>query len=242
MGASQDSVLKKPIIVIGAPRSGTTILGECFAAHRDLEYIEEPRLTWRYGNDDKSDRLLPADARPEVIQHIRSSFAKRILDKGKTRLLEKTPSNSLRLGFVDRVFPDCKFVHIRRNSVDSALSIRRFWLDHAKGLKPNKISERLRELNASCFYYGKEFLRRILPGASFPCGCPGLGAENPRHLLFDAGSRPAGSLLPAVAHVRRKCRLLRSTIAAEPVFRMSPRRPFAGYVDGNHGVLRTPGG
>lgn len=181
MVASQDLVLKKPIIVIGAPRSGTTILGECFSVHRDLEYIEEPRLTWRYGNDDKSDRLLPDDARPEVREHIRLTFARRIIAGGKTRLLEKTPSNSLRLGFVDRVFPDCKFVHIRRNSVDSALSIRRFWLDHAKGIKPNKISERLRELNVKrVFYYGKEFLRRALPRRMFPfMGVPVWGPRIP---------------------------------------------------------------
>jgi hypothetical protein len=163
-GLSHTDVLRRPIVVIGSPRSGTTILGQILARHPDLVYIEEPRLTWRHGNDKGSDLLRPEQARPEVITHIRDNFASKIREQGGRRLLEKTPSNSLRMGFVERVLPDCRFIHITRNGLDSVLSIRKFWQGHSGGIKPHKIRERLKEINVRRLpHYGKEMARRAAP-------------------------------------------------------------------------------
>lgn len=159
-----DPLLTRPIIVVGAPRCGTTLLGDILRHHPALAYVQEPRLTWRYGNDHKSDRLRPRDARPEVRRHIRDSFAAAVQAAGRTRLLEKTPSNALRMGFVDQVFPDCQFIHLTRHGVESVLSIRAYWDQHAGGIKPEKITQRLRELHwRQIPYYIKEFARRAMP-------------------------------------------------------------------------------
>jgi hypothetical protein len=156
--------LERAIIVVGAPRSGTTLLGNLLARHAALAHLEEPRLTWRYGNDRKSDLLRPEDAKPDVCRHIRSKFTAAVQGAGKQRLIEKTPSNSLRMGFVDRVLPGCLFVHIIRDGVESTLAIRRFWQQHAHGLKPQKLVERLREMRPRQFpYYVREFVRRAAP-------------------------------------------------------------------------------
>lgn len=164
MNDSLDPLLHRPIIVIGAPRSGTTLLGNLLKHHPALAYLEEPRLTWRFGNDRKSDLLRPEDARPGVRKHIRMSFAKAVRDAGKQRLLEKTPSNALRLGFVEQVLPGCQFVHIIRDGTESVLSIRKYWQGHAGGMKPHKIAERLREIDwRRAPHYFKEFLRRAMP-------------------------------------------------------------------------------
>lgn len=157
--------LDRPIIVIGSPRSGTTLLGKLLGAHPQLAHVEEPRLTWKFGNDDKSDMLRGDDARPEVCEHIREAFASEVHKAGRQRLIEKTPSNSLRMEFVERVLPGCLFVHIIRDGVESVLSIRKFWQEHAKGLPPTKLFERLKEIDLQrAPYYGKEFLRRVMPG------------------------------------------------------------------------------
>ncbi|MCH8840595.1 MAG: sulfotransferase [Planctomycetes bacterium] len=156
--------LERPIVVIGSPRSGTTLLGNLLSEHPALVHLVEPRLTWKYGNDSKSDMLQVRDARPEVCRHIRSTFAKAVQDAGGKRLLEKTPSNALRMEFVDRVLPGCLFVHILRDGVESVLSIRGFWQRHARGFKKGKISERLREINLRrAPYYFKELVRRAMP-------------------------------------------------------------------------------
>ena len=156
--------LERPIVVIGSPRSGTTLLGNLLSEHPVLVHLVEPRLTWKYGNDSKSDMLQVRDARPEVCRHIRNTFAKVVQDAGGERLLEKTPSNALRMEFVDRVLPGCQFVHILRDGVESVLSIRGFWQRHARGFKKGKISERLREINLRrAPYYFKEIVRRAMP-------------------------------------------------------------------------------
>ena len=142
MPDTENTSLHQPIVVIGAPRSGTTFLGQLLRAHPAVCYLEEPRLTWRYGNDRKSDMLRPDDARPAVCRYIRETFSKRVETSGKQRLAEKTPSNALRMGFVDRVLPGCRFVHITRHGIDSVISIHRHWQDYAGGvtrIKPGRI-------------------------------------------------------------------------------------------------------
>jgi len=169
MSADDDQLLRRPILVIGSPRSGTTLLAEVLQHHPDLAYVEEPRLTWRLGNDRKSDMLRPSDARPPVRAGIRKAFAEMVRAAGRTRLLEKTPSNSLRLGFVDRIFPDARYVHIIRNGLDSVLSIRRYWLDHAGGLRTTKLSQRAKEINwRQAPHYAAELARRIAPASLAP--------------------------------------------------------------------------
>lgn len=159
--------LNAPIVILGAPRSGTTLLGTVLSVHPHLAYADEPRLVWRYGNDRKSDMLEREDARPAVIRHIRGYFDRVVADAGKQRLLEKTPANSLRPAFVDAVLPDCLFIHITRSPIDSVLSIRRFWRDHARGVRggaPGRVSQRFRELSpARLPYYSLELLRRMAP-------------------------------------------------------------------------------
>src|SRR3990172_3334542 len=106
MTDADDSLLRKPIIIIGAPRSGTSLLLSVLGEHRRLAVLSEPRILWRWGNDAKSDLLRAEDARPEVCRHVRSAFADRVREQRRERFVEKTPSNALRPAFVERVFPD----------------------------------------------------------------------------------------------------------------------------------------
>lgn len=166
-GYGGDDSLDRPIIIVGAPRSGTTILSKMLQAHHEVEYLEEARLIWRYGNDRKSDMLRVADARPAVCRHIRREFADVLRASGRSRLVEKTPANSLRMGFIERVLPDARFVHIIRHGVDSTLSIREFWTNHAyglKGIQKGRVSQRLKEVKLTRLpLYAKEVARRLLP-------------------------------------------------------------------------------
>ena len=156
-----------PIIIIGSPRSGTTILGNLLARHPELHYEEEPRLTWRYGNDNKSDCLTINDLNESKKKLIRNAFENRVQRSGKKRLLEKTPSNALRPEFVDAVFPDSKMIHISRDPIECILSIRDMWLRNAHGIKnidKSNYLRRLREIRPSQVpYYSMEFIRRCLP-------------------------------------------------------------------------------
>ncbi|MEM6394158.1 MAG: sulfotransferase [Planctomycetota bacterium] len=160
------SVLERPVIILGAPRSGTTLLGKLLSAHPDFAYAVEPRMVWRTGNDKRSDLLQPQHARPEVIRAIHQRFESTVKAHSRSRLLEKTPSNTLRVPFIEQVFSDAKYVHILRDGYESVLAIRQFWATQARGLGVTKgrLRQRLGELSLRRLpYYAKEFARRSLP-------------------------------------------------------------------------------
>jgi hypothetical protein len=143
------------------------MLGRTLGHHASLAYIHEPRLVWRYGNDHKSDMLSPQDAREKVRQYIRGYFASFVRDAGASRLLEKTPSNSLRPGFVETVLPGCRFIHIVRNPIDAVLGSYRFWRDHTYGMESFRrghLRKRIGEISLRRLpYYAKEFIYRLAP-------------------------------------------------------------------------------
>ena len=105
-----------PVILIGTHRSGTTWLGQVLSGHPGLAYWVEPRYVWSWGNNYKPDDVLTKiNATPRIINHIRQRFHKFVKDQGKKRLLEKTPSNCLRLSFIRAVYPEAKILHIIRD-------------------------------------------------------------------------------------------------------------------------------
>ncbi len=177
-GSHSNLHLDRPIVVVGAARSGTTFLGELLGRHPEVTHIPEPRLTWRYGNDSKCDMFSPDDATPEVCKYISESFAFAVRQANKKRLVEKTPSNSLRMGFVERVLPDCLFIHIMRDGFESSLATRDYWHNHAKGVPRDRLYQRLKEVNLKQVrHYAGELLRRAAPGTVF--GQPVWGPRIP---------------------------------------------------------------
>lgn len=155
----------RPIFIIGSPRSGTTLLGKLLSAHPELAYTVEPRLVWRRGNDGASDALTPEHARPDVAKSIRAHFNKFVTTNGKQRLLEKTPSNALRLDFMRKIYPDGIFIHVTRNAYDAVLSISSYSSKHATGLPPRGVLlRRLKEVRPSQLpHYARELSGRLLP-------------------------------------------------------------------------------
>lgn len=159
------------IVIVGAPRSGTSFLGRVLSRHPDLAYTNEPRLIWRWGNDHKSDRLQPSDASPRVVSHIRSQLLDHLKQGDGVRLLEKHPSNALRMDFVETVLPGCQFVHILRDGYEAALSIRESWNKNTTGFNYSHagsqhsiLLQRLKEISLSQIpYYASEFFARLIP-------------------------------------------------------------------------------
>ncbi|QZH74928.1 MAG: sulfotransferase [Erythrobacter sp.] len=164
-------MISNPVIILGAPRAGTSVLGRLLEAHPALVHVKEPRLVWRYGNDGLSDLLPASAARPEVMAHIRDYFGKTVAAAKGDRLLEKTPSNSLRVPFIDKIFPDARYVHITRNGFDAAISIHWYWRNFTKGIgqghkgsKDSILKQRLKQMKPRQLpYYALEFISRVIP-------------------------------------------------------------------------------
>ena len=155
--------IERPIIILGTPRSGTTFLGEVLSAHPDFAYAIEPSPIWRRGNESTSDMLRPEHARQQVIAGIHQRFAHLVSTQGKSRLLEKTPQNCLRLPFINEIFPDAIYIHILRDPIESILSIRKMWQTNTHGFKGVRFSQRLKELPmAQIPRYGAQLVRRSI--------------------------------------------------------------------------------
>jgi hypothetical protein len=109
-------LLDRPIIVVGTHRSCTSLLGRILSHHEDVAYMNEPRHIWTRGMSYRRDDVLTrADASARVKGRIRKEFEDFVREQGKSRFAEKTPSNCLRLPFVDEVLPGALYIHIYRD-------------------------------------------------------------------------------------------------------------------------------
>ena len=118
-----------PIILIGAARSGTKFLRDILAAPRGVKSVPyDVNYIWRYGSEDvPHDSLDPETLTGTRIQYIRQSLFDLAQCGEDHVLLEKSVSNTLRVPYVDRVFPNARYVHLVRHGHDVAESAMRQW-------------------------------------------------------------------------------------------------------------------
>jgi hypothetical protein len=136
-------VLDRPIFIVAAPRSGSTLLFETLAvssslctlggeAHWLVESIAELR-PGAPGVD--SNRLCAEHATESAAREIDRMLANRMLDSNQRpvatgtplRWLEKTPKNALRIPFFDRLYSDAMFVLLWRDPRENLSSIMEAW-------------------------------------------------------------------------------------------------------------------
>jgi hypothetical protein len=115
-----DPRLHRPIFIVGAPRSGTTFLGNCIGRLPEVSYHSEPRLTKaaaQYVYDETWSERWSASV-------FRVSYRALVLAtlEGGRRFAEKNPENSFLVPFLAATLPTAQFVHIVRDGRDAAVS------------------------------------------------------------------------------------------------------------------------
>jgi hypothetical protein len=114
--------------IIGAPRSGTTILGEILDKHVHISQWYEPYFVWdRYFRDSPDDERKPEDCKPTINHQIHKDFSRFRNKIGCEMVVDKSPRNSLKILFILKIFPQAKFIHILRDGRDVTLSIHKEW-------------------------------------------------------------------------------------------------------------------
>lgn len=119
-----------PVFVIGCSRSGTTVTFETIAASdRFLHFDYELPQFWNslYGplnNGWTSEAATANDARPTHRDQALAYFYARL---GAGPVLDKTCINTLRVGYLHRLFPQARFIFIQRDGRDNISSMIDGW-------------------------------------------------------------------------------------------------------------------
>jgi tetratricopeptide (TPR) repeat protein len=118
---------ERPVLIVGMPRSGTTLVEQILAGHRQV-----------YGGGELRDinrlvRSLPPERYPDRIasfdQEAIDGFARRYLARladlspDAQRVTDKMPHNFLHLGLVALMLPGARVIHCVRDARDTCLSI-----------------------------------------------------------------------------------------------------------------------
>jgi len=141
-GDGGDAVFEKPIFVICAPRSGSTLLFEtlCDApglytlGGENYAVLEGVSALHPRNRNFDSNRLCAADATEAVTAELRHRYFSELRDRygepprgAPVRMMDKTPKNALRVAFLARVFPDARFVVLHRNPQQVLSSMIEAW-------------------------------------------------------------------------------------------------------------------
>lgn len=133
----------RPVIILSAPRSGSTLLFETLSCAPGVYTIgnESHRVIEGHAGFNPelrgfvSNRLIESDAPNQVAAEVRSHFANALRDRQgvpplpaqPVRFLEKTPKNILRVPFMRKVFPDARFVVLFRDPRAVLSSMMEAW-------------------------------------------------------------------------------------------------------------------
>jgi hypothetical protein len=111
----------RPVIVLGAARSGTKMLRDAIAAHQAMVAIPyDINFVWKYSNYSiKHDSLTPDHVTPSSAGYVYKFFRRFSQDRPGVRVVEKTVGNTVRVDFVRKIFPSCQFVHLIRDGRDA---------------------------------------------------------------------------------------------------------------------------
>jgi len=122
---------KRPVLVVGMPRSGTTLLEQIIASHPhaagagELESIREliSTIPQRLGVDGGFPSVFNKITR-EVLNQLADEYLAELarLAPGKHRVVDKMPHNFMALGVIALMLPGATLVHSRRNPLDTCIS------------------------------------------------------------------------------------------------------------------------
>ena len=120
-----------PVLVVGMPRSGTTLVEQVLAAHSgvhgagELNYLASlvEHLPEKLGVEDVFPRCLEFADEGQIFS-IGDEYLNRLKMHAPlaNRIVDKMPSNYLRLGLYALLFPQARVIYCQRDPFDTALS------------------------------------------------------------------------------------------------------------------------
>jgi tetratricopeptide (TPR) repeat protein len=125
------SASKRPIFILGMPRSGTSLVEQILASHPDVhgagERKEIAEISAGLGARLKSDRTYPEcvlDLTQEMVRVIAKEYLDRVSQNvpSASQITDKMPLNFPNIGLIHLLFPKALIIHCSRDPIDTCLS------------------------------------------------------------------------------------------------------------------------
>jgi tetratricopeptide (TPR) repeat protein len=125
---------ERPVFVVGMPRSGTTLAEQILASHPavfgagELPFWNEAAAGYELSTPNGM-------ASASKISALAVEYLRQLADwsADAARVVDKMPTNYVNLGLIHAALPEARIIHMRRNPIDTCLSIffQNFSISHA---------------------------------------------------------------------------------------------------------------
>jgi tetratricopeptide (TPR) repeat protein len=114
----------RPIFIVGMPRSGTSLAEQILASHPAVFGAGELRF-WKSASLKSNSATLENGPSAELSAQLAHEYLRQIasLAPRHSFVVDKMPANFMHLGMIHAALPDARIIHMRRNPVDTCLSI-----------------------------------------------------------------------------------------------------------------------
>ena len=156
---------ERPVLIVGMPRSGTSLIEQIIASHPDGFGAGELTF-WNSQAKANKESFMSGKFEPALIAGVASAYEQLLQQYSAEalRIVDKMPGNFYWLGLIKVIFPKAKIIHSQRNPIDTCLSIyfNNFASSHSYGT----------DLDDLAFYY-REYTRlmhhwkTVLPSDQF---------------------------------------------------------------------------
>jgi len=166
---------QRPVFVVGMPRSGTSLAEQILASHPAVHGAGELSF-WKLASLKVGAASLEEGPSEPVLRELAGQYLGVLgeLSPDAARVVDKMPGNFAHLGMIHAALPGARIIHMRRNPIDTCLSIyfQNFHIAHSYA----------NDLDDLAHYYDQylrlmEHWRAILP--------PGAMLEVPYEALVD---------------------------------------------------------
>lgn len=128
--AGQGCPDRSAILIVGLPRSGSTLLEQILASHSQVEGTAELHYLLRLANEtglNRADGIRYPECMLELEPHQVEGLGREYLEStrahrtGAPYFIDKMPNNFTGIGFLHAILPNAKVIDARRHPLDSCL-------------------------------------------------------------------------------------------------------------------------
>ena len=114
----------RPVFIVGMPRSGTSLAEQILASHPAVFGAGELSF-WKTASLEVGAAALQDGFDGSDLAQLAEEYLQLLagLSPSATRVVDKMPANFAHMGMIHAALPNARFIHMRRNPIDTCLSI-----------------------------------------------------------------------------------------------------------------------